>query len=96
MKPRVTTCLGALTSFFNLLFELAFDFVFDFAVDFDLPPLGTQPFVCCRKWIRKVRCLSAASFGLFPFFAAHKRAPEGQVCGRLLLLTFSWRDKKSK
>jgi hypothetical protein len=36
------------------------------------------PFVRSRKWIRNERCLSAASFGHFPFFAPHKREPEGQ------------------
>jgi hypothetical protein len=33
-----------------------------------------------------------SEFRTFPFYAAHKREPEGQVCGRLLLLTFSWRS----
>jgi hypothetical protein len=31
---------------------------FRFDVDLDLPPLGTQPIVCCRKWIRRVSDLS--------------------------------------
>jgi hypothetical protein len=64
---------------------------------FDLKPLGTQPFVCCRKRIRNERCLSEASFVLFPFFAAHKWAPEGQVCGRLsFAYLFFGEAKKSK
>jgi hypothetical protein len=73
--------------------------VFDFAVE--LHPLKALPFVRGRKWIKNERCLSAASFVHFPFFAAHKREPEGQwmrspLGGPLLLLTFSWRSKKSK
>ena len=79
--------------------ELVVEIVFDLAVD--LQPLETQPIVCCIKWIRKVRCLSAASFELFPFFAAHKREPEGQRrCGRasaapfFCLTLFFWPDKE--
>ncbi len=66
----------------------------------DLQPLGTQPFVCCEKWIRKVRCLSEASFELFPFFTTYNREPAGQRrCGRasaapFFCLLFLWRDKE--
>ncbi|MFJ7567997.1 hypothetical protein ACIQW9_13650 [Herminiimonas sp. NPDC097707] len=56
----------------------------------DLPSAVTLPFVTCRKW-KEEWALSEpqASFARFPFFARHKREPEGQrLCGRLLLLTF--------
>jgi hypothetical protein len=49
-----------------------------FDVAFELHPLEALPFVLGRKWIRKLRCLSVASFEAFPFFALHKWGPEGQ------------------
>ncbi|HTD04017.1 hypothetical protein, partial [Undibacterium sp.] len=59
------------------------------AVVFDLHPLGASPLVRYRKWIRNGRCLSAASFGHFPFFVPHKRASRrGEACGRLLFAYF--------
>jgi hypothetical protein len=50
--------------------------VFDAAVEFS--PLEALPFLQGRKWIRRLRCLSEASFEAFPFFALHKWGPEGQ------------------
>ena len=68
---------------------VAFDF------DVDLHPLLTLPIVQDRKWIRKLRCLSAASFEAFPFFVLHNWAPEGQwQRGRLSLLPFFGEAKK--
>jgi len=45
--------------------------------------------------LRKLRCLSAASFEAFPFFVLHNWGPEGQwQHGRLSLLTFFGEAKK--
>ena len=53
--------------------------VFDVEAGFELRiPLEALPFVRGRKWIRKLRCLSEASFEAFPFFDLHKWGPEGQ------------------
>jgi len=42
-------------------------------------PLLTLPFVPCRKWKEKWALSEPqASFARFPFFARHKREPEGQ------------------
>ena len=57
-------------------------------------PAAPQPFVCCRKWIRNEGCLSEASSFISHFFAAHKRAPEGQVCGRLSFAYFFFGEAK--
>ncbi|MFZ6647135.1 hypothetical protein ACO0LO_15530 [Undibacterium sp. TJN25] len=64
------------------------------AAVFDVNPLGHSIFALRRKWIRKERCLSEASFVPFPFFVMRKMgwrlspSPEGQVCGRLLFAYF--------
>ena len=77
--------------------RLFFDVAVAVAVAVELQPLETQPFVYCRKWIKNERCLSEASFVHFPFFAVHKRAPEGQVCGRLsFAYLFFGEAKKSR
>ena len=63
----------------------------------ELHPLEALPFVRGRKWIRKLRCLSEASFEAFPFFALHKWEPEGQACGRLSFAYYFFGEaKKSK
>jgi hypothetical protein len=69
--------------------------VFDLDFVFDFHPLLTLPIVQDRKWIRKLRCLSVASFEAFPFFVLLNWAPEGQwQRGRLSLLPFFGEAKK--
>jgi hypothetical protein len=68
--------------------------VFDVAVAVEFHPLKALPFVLGRKWIRKLRCLSVASFEAFPFFALHKWGPEGQRMRSPSLAYLSWRSKK--
>lgn len=44
---------------------------------------------------RSVRCLSVASFGHFPFFAAHKRVlPKGASLRSPFFESFLWRSKE--
>ena len=82
----------------NMLVAFVLDVDVDVAVVFELGiPLKALPFVRGRKWIRKLRCLSEASFEAFPFFAPHKWEPEGQACGRLSFAYYFFGEaKKSK
>jgi hypothetical protein len=54
------------------------------------------PFVQYRKWIKKSRCLSVASFGSSHFLYCTNGNPEGAATpGSLFFEYFLWRRKES-
>jgi hypothetical protein len=72
-----------------------FEVVFEVVLDVDLNPLGTQPFVCCRKWIRKVRCLSRRRVSDFSHFLQHTNGnPKGKSAVAFFCLRFLGETRK--
>ncbi|MBC3920635.1 hypothetical protein H8L32_24435 [Undibacterium sp. CY18W] len=56
--------------------DVAFDFAFDFGVAFEFCSSHvSMPLLQGRKWKKKDRCLSVASFRSFPFFDLQQREP---------------------
>jgi hypothetical protein len=59
-------------------------------VELALQPLGTQPFVCCEKWIRNEGCLSRRRVSFISHFLQHTNGnPKGKSAVAFLLLTIS-------